>query len=178
MALLVTVLAMALVTALASAVVINTSSEILIAANFRDARATLTAADAIGQWAFADLGARVSDWAAVAAGSRQSAFVDGPPGRRRMQTGEQIDVGAVLLTNPGWMLYAHGWLNDLLPPMMMSDAPAPEYVVVLVAGDPASADRLRVRSVAFGPHGARRALQLTLVRGPGGILIESWEAVV
>lgn len=171
MALLVTVLSMALVAALASAVLINTSSETVIAASFRDARRALCAADAAGQWAFADLEPIAADWAAVAAGTRQSPFVDGPPGPRRMATGEQIDLGAVLLSNPGWVLYAHGWLTDLLP---AAAVPESEYVVVLVAGDPALPDRLKVRPLAFGPHGARRVLELTFVRGPAGVRIDSW----
>lgn len=171
MALLVTVLTMALVTALASAVVINTSSETVIAASFRDARQAQCAAEAAGQWAFADLEPIAAEWAAVAGGGRQSAFVDGPPGLRRMATGEEIDLGSILLSNPGWVLYAHGWLNDLLP---AAAVPASQYVVVLAAGDPASPDRLKVRPLAFGPHGARRALELTFVRGPAGVRIDSW----
>jgi hypothetical protein len=90
--------------------------------------------------------------------------------------------------NPRWRLYANGRLSALLPALH-----SPFYVVVWVADDPAETDGdpardgvdgsspgagiLQVRSEAFGPGGARRAVEATLGRAATGLRIISWRLV-
>jgi len=134
--------------------VLTTSSEALIAANFRAAQQALYAADGAAEWALADLSAAVADWDAIAAGARRSAFVDGPPvGVRVLPTGGTVDLTAVVLNSPGWQLYAYGPLSSLAAG---EGAGSHFYLVVLVApGTPP--DSLKVRAAAHGPHPRRRA---------------------
>jgi hypothetical protein len=97
--------------------------------------------------------------------------------------------------NPRWRLYAYGAL-DVLPLMR----PTPCYLAVWVADDVAEVDGeplvdgetegrgvLRARSVAFGPLGARRAVEAELARVcfgvagseicQPGIRVQSWQEV-
>lgn len=101
--------------------------------------------------------------------------------------------------NPVWQPFAYGRLSDLAP----QQRPSPDYLVVWVAddereedGDP-SADEavpgrpgrgvVRVHAEAFGPLGARRAVEAELVRVCRveqeeewclpGIRVQSWREV-
>jgi hypothetical protein len=90
--------------------------------------------------------------------------------------------------NPRWQLYAHGWLRDLAPGRINSLY----YIVALVGDDPGENDGnplqdgvgtgnpgagvLAVRALALGPHGARRAIELTLAR-QGGPRLLTWRSV-
>ena len=77
-ALLVTLMAMLLMTALGIALVLTTSSETMIASHFRNSQEGLYAADAALERSLDDL-LTVADWNQLLNGSVQSTFIDGPP---------------------------------------------------------------------------------------------------
>ena len=78
-AMVVAVMAMMLMAALGVALILTTSTEVIIAANFRSAAEGLYAADGILERAIGDL-LRVADWNPVLDGTLQSSFIDGSPG--------------------------------------------------------------------------------------------------
>ena len=211
----VAMLAMLLMMALGSALVLSTSSETIVAANFRDSGEAGYAADAALERSIADL-SRERDWNIVLSGAVQSSFVDGAPGGvRSLADGSTIDLfqrqnlancssvsvcsedelnrvtrarpwGA---NNPRWRLYAYGRLAAF-------SVDSPYYVVVMVADDGADNDGdpgkdgsapcgsaepivdgdppapgcnpgtgiIELRAEAFGPRGARKAIEMTIAR--------------
>jgi PilX N-terminal len=170
-ALVVAMMALLLMTALGAALVLTTSSETMIAANYRNSSEALYAADAIVERAMDDLLA-ASDWNGVWSPSVRSAFVDGPPsGTRRLADGSTIDLAeAVNLANCGhaaacsaslWRLYAYGPLNEMIS---TGSIDSPFYVLLMVAADPSDANVLALRAEAFGPRGAHRTIEVTVTR--------------
>jgi hypothetical protein len=162
-AVIVALLAMLLMTAIGAALVLTTSSETMIAANFRASTEAFYAADAAVERAMVELNA-IADWNAVLTGSRRSAFVDGPPsGVRTMADGSVVDLAAIVnqancgrtigcsvsemdavtterpwgADNPRWQLFAYGPLAQSASPGTIDSA---DYVVVLVGDDPAEND--------------------------------------
>ena len=163
-AMVIAMMAMLLMTALGVALVLTTSSETMIAGNFRNSQEALYAADAVIERAMDDV-LTVPDWNKLLDGSTQSAFVDGAPtGQRTLLDGSTIDLtqavnvancqkvttcsAADLTTitaerpwatnNPVWRLYAYGNLRDMLP---ASDTiNSPYYVMVMVGDDPSDND--------------------------------------
>ena len=152
-----------LMSALGAALVLTTSSEALIAANFRNAQEGVYAADASLERAMADLGT-LADWNAVLDGSASSTFVDGSPGGvRTLADGSFLDLGQTLnvlncrkvtacsasdllantsqrpwgANNPVWRLFAYGPLSSLLSPHAVESA---YYVIVMIADDPSEND--------------------------------------
>jgi type II secretory pathway pseudopilin PulG len=95
MALIVTLLAMALFSTLAGGLVLSSVLERSVAANQEEATELANAADSALELAALELGA-IADWNEVLAGARTSARVDGAPGVRVLPGGA-IDL--VLLTN-------------------------------------------------------------------------------
>lgn len=163
MAIILALMATLLMSALGAALVLTTSSEALIAANFRNAQESVYAADAALERAIDDL-ASFPEWNPVLDGSTQSAFIDGPPsGARTLVDGSLLDLGQTVnmmncrkatrcsasnLTavtaerpwgadNPVWRLFAYGPLSSLLPAHAIDSA---NYVIVMVADDPAEND--------------------------------------
>src|SRR5580765_5878486 len=78
--------------------------------------------------------------------------------------------------NPRWQLFSYGWLRNALPRGGIDSA---YYTVVLVADDPSEIDAdpsrdglppspgagvVELRAQAFGPRGARRTINVTIVR--------------
>ena len=93
MAIIVALMAMLLMSALGAALVLTTSSEALVAANFRNAQEGVYAADAALERAMADL-ASMPDWQPILDGSMQSGFVDGPPsGVQTLADGSLLEFG-------------------------------------------------------------------------------------
>ncbi|HEY2907287.1 MAG TPA: pilus assembly PilX N-terminal domain-containing protein [Vicinamibacterales bacterium] len=160
--LIVVLLAIMLLSALGSALVLTTSTESRIAANFGSSAEGLDAAEAIVELSLAEIVA-VPDWNQLLSGAIRSSFVDGAPtGSRQLADGSVIDLSQVVnmanceaptacaaadmdLTtadrpwgpnNPRWTLFAHGRLPDVLPGRIES----PYYVILLVADDPAEND--------------------------------------
>jgi hypothetical protein len=158
-ALLIAIAALFLMSTVTAALVLITSVETAIAANYRNSVEALYAADAIAERAIAEL-ATIPDWDTLLAGLVSSSFIDGPPtGTRRLPGGATVDVTrAVSLANcgkpitcsaadiagnptgdrpwgpdnPVWNLFAYGSLDAVL-----STIDSPFYVLVMVAGDPA-----------------------------------------
>ncbi|HVH25106.1 MAG TPA: PilX N-terminal domain-containing pilus assembly protein [Vicinamibacterales bacterium] len=213
MGFIVALLSMLLMSALGAALVLTTTSETLIASNFRESLDGQYAADAALQRATDDL-AVIADWNSVLGGLTQSTFVDGPPsGVRTLADGfnldldrsrnllncrkpascTQSDLNAVTserpwgANNPNWRLFAYGRLSSWLP---ASDSP--QYVVVLVADDPAENDddpmqdgidatnpgagTIQLRAEAFGPRGVHQVIGTTLTRigTPRAVRVLSW----
>ena len=162
-ALLMAMMAMLLLTALGVALVLTTSSETLIAGNYRNSGEALYAADAIVERALDSL-LTVPDWNALLNGSLQSAFVDGAAGgSRTLPDGSTLDLAQVLNSancgkatgcsasdmdaittdrpwgtdNPRWQLYAYGRINDLLPAGAIDSG---FYAIVMVGDDPSEND--------------------------------------
>jgi hypothetical protein len=159
-ALLMALLATTLMAALGSALILNTTADTMIAANFRAAHAARAAADGTLALAVSELSG-TGDWNAVLAGAR-SRFVDGPPGGDREQPGVSLNLSNVVslancgrkaacteaeidvataerpwgANNPRWTLYLHTPLRDLSPSF---EGPCC-YLVALVADDPSETD--------------------------------------
>ncbi len=139
------------------------STDVQIAAAFRNGFEARWAAEAALQRAAVEL-ASLPDWNGVLDGTVQSAFVDGPAGGLRTVWGAPpVDLNYVQsladcghappctdaerdastlqrpwgLNNPRWQLFAYAPLNDLLPP---DAAESRYYVVVLAADDPGESD--------------------------------------
>jgi Tfp pilus assembly protein PilX len=162
-ALLIALMAMLLMSALGLALVLTTTSETLIAGNFRNGQEAAYAADAVIERAMDDL-LTVSDWNKLLDGSTQSAFIDGPPsGSRTLLDGSTIDLTQAVnmancqkvtdctademnantserawgTNNPRWKLYAYGNLQDMLPTGTINSA---YYVMLMVGDDPSESD--------------------------------------
>jgi hypothetical protein len=162
-AIVVALMATLMLSALGTALILSSSSEMMIAGNFRNAHEGLYAADAALERALSDLSI-IPDWNALLDGSTQSTFIDGPPsGSRTLIDGQRLDLGKVRnmvncrkatacsasdLTanrlhrpwgpnNPVWRLLAYGPLSSLLPARAID---SPFYIVVMVADDPSERD--------------------------------------
>jgi Tfp pilus assembly protein PilX len=162
-ALVLALMTMVLMVALGAALVLITSSETIIAANFRAGHEAFYAADAAFERALADLRS-VPDWTSVIGGAAGSTFTDGPPsGTRRLLDGSTIDLAQLTnmancqkptpctgaevaattsdrpwgVNNPRWILYAYGRLSDSLGPATVS---SPFYVVAFVGDDASEND--------------------------------------
>ena len=162
-ALMIAMMAMLLMTALGVALILTTSSETIIAGNYRNSGEAMYAADAVLERAIDDL-LTVSDWNSLLGGSVQSAFVDGAPGgTRTLPDGSTIDLTQALnmancekvttcsttemdaitterpwgADNPRWQLYAYGRIRDLTPTDSIDSS---YYGIVMVGDDPSEND--------------------------------------
>ena len=163
MALVIALMTLLLLSALGAALVMTTSTETLIAGNFRNANEGLYAADAALERAMDDL-LTVPDWNQLLGGAVQSAFIDGAPGgARTLPDGSTLDLTQVLnmancnklttcsvadmtantttrpwgANNPRWNLYAYGKISDILPNSTIN---SPYYAIVMIADDPSETD--------------------------------------
>ncbi len=179
-ALLVVLMATTLLMGLGAGLTLLAVTEARLAAHFEAGIEALYAADAALERAMSDVAA-ADDWAEVASGPLRSTFVDGESaGRRDAGGGVQLDLTeATNVERCGvpdpcgdaearvpWRLYAHGPIYGL---RSGAAATSRVYVIVWVAPtDPASsADVLLLRARAYGPYGARRAVEAALARaGP------------
>jgi hypothetical protein len=160
MMLVVALMVMVLVSALGAALILVTSTETTIAANFRNSLGALYAADAAAELALAEV-ATVADWDQLLNGRLRSAFVDGSPVGTRLVSGTAVDLLQTVAlaschkattcsaaemdavtaerpwgaNNPRWQLYAYGELESAVP-----GAESPYYVLVLVGDDPSESD--------------------------------------
>lgn len=193
-----------LLSAMGLGLVLLSTTETLSSGNARRASQTLYAAEAGIERALPDL-LGAADWSAVVGGRLSSGFLDGAPGGERLLAdGRRISLDAVVnlancgsaggctpaamdavtedrpwgRNNPRWRLFAYGPFSALLPP---GERMPQEYLVVLVADDPAETDddplsdgrpgaspgagTLLLRAEAFGLTGAHRVVEATVVRG-------------
>lgn len=161
-AVVVAMMATLMISAIAAALVLATTTDALIARNFRDGATAMYAAEAIALRTIDDLAA-APDWSAVLDGSARSPFFDGGAGRRTLADGSTIDLTAIVNVwncgkgaactgadmtrttverpwggnNPQWRIYACGRLADLAPGVRSTSR---EYVLLLVADDPSETD--------------------------------------
>jgi type IV pilus assembly PilX-like protein len=190
-ALIITLMALLLMSAFGAGLLLMTAAETRIAASFRDSQAALYAADAGIERALDDL-LIVPDWNPLLDGSTFSSFVDGAPsGRRRLDDGSDIDLGQLVNVanchhvapcsaaemdavsetrpwgpnNPRWTLFAYGRVRDLLPPGAID---SPFYVVVMIGDDPAENDNDPIHDGAVGNPGAGAVAVRAEAFGPGG----------
>jgi hypothetical protein len=180
-----------LMSALGIALALTTSSETIIASNFRDASEAVYAADAALERSISDL-AVVPDWNTVLTGAVRSTFIDGAPGGgRTLADGSTIDPGQILsmancgkiavcgdadldavtpqrpwgANNPRWQLYAYGNLSDMLPGHRID---SPYYVLVMVGDDPSETDGKPFED-GIGTPGAGVLALRAEARGPRGV---------
>jgi hypothetical protein len=157
-ALVVAMMSLIAATALGAALTLTTSTEALIAGNYRAAAEGMYAAEAALDRAADEL-AVLEGWNPVLDGTTRSRFVDGPPtGVRTLSDGATIDLETTVnlancgrLTpctaadmdavsaerphgpnNPRWRLYAHCPLVDLVPSATVDVS---FYTLVLVGDD-------------------------------------------
>jgi hypothetical protein len=148
---------------LGAAFALVTSSEAVIAENFRNGQEALHAAEAGAERAIGDLDA-LANWNLALDGTERSTFVDGlPSGTRTLPGGSVLDLTQVINlanchkttscgpaemdasttdrplgpNNPRWQLYLYGWLRDVAGPDAIESA---FYIVVLVGDDPSETD--------------------------------------
>jgi Tfp pilus assembly protein PilX len=193
-ALIIAMMAMLLMMALGAALVMTTSSETLIANNYRKSSEAFYAADAVLERALDDL-LKLADWDPVLNGSAQSTFVDGLPLNvvRTLQDGSTIKLDEVLNranchktsactsadmdaisserpwggNNPRWQAYAHGHLHSLLTSASAIDSPY--YVVLLAGDDPSENDGDPARDGASDANPGSGVIALRAEAfGPGG----------
>lgn len=161
--LIVTLMALAVMSVLGAALIILSSSETAIAANFRRSAEVRYAAEAMLERAIGELAA-TPVWTDVPGGGTLSSFVDGAPsGVRRLSDGTVINLSEVAhlancyrrtacsiadlerrtaerpwgSRNPRWQTVGFGYLAALAGGQ---DAGSPYYVVSFVSDDPADND--------------------------------------
>ena len=202
-ALVIVLIALVTCSALGLGLVLSTTTERLAGANYAESVHTANAAEAALQLAVHELG-RVADWNGVLAGALQSGFVEGgapvdltaltneltcgratdcTDTRRRISSAER-PWGA---NNPAWRVFLRAPLSRFLHlPARSADT----YIVAWVGddaretdGDPlrdgvagAGGNVVRIRAEAFGPTGARHAIEADVIRQPAGIHVQSWRA--
>lgn len=159
-AVLVAVMGLLIMSAAGLALVLGTSTETMIARNFRDGTSAMYAAEAVAVRGLAELAAE-PDWSRVLGGPSRSSFFDGSgTGPRTLVDQSTIDLTAIVNAwncgraagctdadmdrvtaerpwgnnNPRWRVFACGRLADL------AHSPSPFYVVLLVADDPLETD--------------------------------------
>lgn len=187
-ALLIVIALVMLVAALGAAVAIATRTETLVAANFRQGREALYAAEGAVGIALRDLAA-IADWGPVLTGAATSSFTDGSTiGSRTLPGGETVTLccAASSLTadvqqralggrdwdgdTPQWQIFAWGPASGWLAPGRIDSA---HYVVVWVADDPVDGDGnpaadtngiLELHAQALGPGGSRRIIEASVRR--------------
>jgi hypothetical protein len=163
-ALIISLMAMLLLSALGLALVMTTMTETKIAGNYTVSQEAMYAADAAIERAIQDV-LTVADWDAMLSGSVNSAFVDGSPGNRDVAGGFSFNLNEATnlmncnhtatcsatemntttedrpwgLNNPRWVLYAYGPVNDFISTGTLNSN---LYVVVWVADDPSENDDL------------------------------------
>jgi len=182
-ALVIVLMATMLLTALVLSLVMVTSGETMLTANYRHSQEVLYGADAAVERVVQDI-LTVSQWNQLitASGNLQSSFTEGPT-NVTLPDGTAIDVfkerdrlqaqtDAMNLwgpDNPRWQVYAYGPLSAILP----DGVDSPVYVAVFVADDPSETDGnpqldangvLTLHAEAWGSGGSRKVVEVTIAR--------------
>jgi hypothetical protein len=193
-ALVVALMAVMLLSGLGFALVLTTSTETMIAGNYRNGAEALYAADAGLERALDDL-LTVPDWNTLLNGSTRSAFIDAsePTGTRTLADGSSIDLQQILhiancgkltacspsdltsnptgerpwlANNPVWQMYAYAPVEDIIQTGSIN---SPYYVVVLVGDDPSETDNNPAQDGTADTNPGRGVVALRAEAfGPGG----------
>src|ERR1700722_12957237 len=203
-ALLTAMMATLLIAVLGGAMLLTTSSETIIAANFRASTAEAYAADAALERVMDGLPA-IADWSVPAGGLVLSPFADGPPGGQRvLPDGTTIDLDQIVNAancqktaacsssdmdavtadrpwgsgNPRWVLYGYGPLGGVLPAGGVASSC---YLVVLVGTAPGwvaqPSAAVALRAEAYGLRGAHKVVEATVARADSGVRVLAWRAI-
>ena len=161
-ALVISLMAMLLLSALGLALVMTTMTETKLAGNYTTSQEAMYAADAAIERSIQDV-LTVADWNSMLSGAAQSAFVDGAPGTRSVEGGFTFNLNEATnlmncnkvttcstsemdtvtedrpwgANNPRWQLYAYGPVNNFMPTATLNST---LYLVVWVADDPSETD--------------------------------------
>ena len=192
MVLVITLLLILMMSALGAGFVLVTTSESMIAANFRVHQESQYAAHAIAERALADL-ALVADWNTALSGAVQSLFVDGlPSGTRTLADGSAVNLTQLVnlancgkttacstaemdavtgdrphgVNNPRWRAFAYGRIADLAGPASVDSL---FYGVVLVGDDPSEIDGDPLRDGTGASLGAGVLVLRAQSFGPRGV---------
>ncbi len=180
-AVLIALVATTLLSALGFGLVMLSSTEAVIASNYRLGSEAAYAADAAIERVMSDI-LRVRDWNQILNGQVQSSFVVGGM-TPVLPSAQQIDLLAMTgelqgvtdasfrrgANNPRWRLFAFGPLRAMATPPL----PSQSYVVVWIADDPFEVDDdpfvdgngvLIARARALGAGRTARAVEVTLTR--------------
>jgi hypothetical protein len=186
-----------LLTALGVALVMITTVETWLSAGLRTSQELTYAADAALRRVQVDVTAS-SDWT-VLAGAGATIVSTFDDGRASVSLADGTIVDLVKETQalqvdsdrrcgspasdpacPDWRLFAHAWVDALVPGRAAS---SPLYIAAWIANDPSDGDsdphtdhngRLLVRAQAFGPRASRRSIQAILGRREAGTQILAW----
>lgn len=185
-----------LLSVLGGALVLLLNTETQISSHHRTAQDALYAAEA-GLERLAGALRRTGDWSVVLASgcAGPTAALCDVASPARAGDGTLLDLVALTAARqsdnaarygsrgPVWSLCAYAPVGRLLS---LGPSPSPSYVVVWVADDvdDPDGDPLRdtngvvvVRAEAFGTVGARRAVQVTVVRDRGEVRLMNWRLV-
>jgi hypothetical protein len=187
-----------LLTALGLALTMLTTVETWLSAGLRTSQELTYAADAALARVQVDLTAS-SDWAVLAGpGATIASTFDDGKASIGLADGSVIDLVKETqalqvesdrrcgssASDPGcpeWRLFAHAWVDALVPGGVPN---SPLYVAAWVADDPSDGDtdpstdrngRLLVRAQAFGPRASRRSIEAVLGRVPAGTQVFAWK---
>jgi hypothetical protein len=182
-------MALLLMSALGMALALSTSIETLISRHFRDGAGAAYAAEALALHSVHELSS-LADWTLALDGSVHSRLFDGgATGVRTLRDNSVIDLEAVRnlancgkascseadlvradeqrpwgFSNPRWQLFGSGRLEDLL------GVSSPFYVVLFVADDPAETDLNPFEDGAGAANPGSGVLRLRAEAfGPGGV---------
>lgn len=181
MTLVIALVATSLLSALGFGLVMLSSTEAVIANNYRLGTEAGYAADAAIERVMSDV-LRVPDWNQILNGEIQSGFLVGGM-TPVIPSGQQIDLSAMTAelqgmtdavfrrgaNNPRWRLFAFGPLRAMAAPPL----PSHSYVVVWIADDPFEVDDdpavdgngvLIARARALGAGRTARSVEVTLTR--------------
>ncbi|HEX2459633.1 MAG TPA: pilus assembly PilX N-terminal domain-containing protein [Vicinamibacterales bacterium] len=186
MPLLISMMALSVLTALAATLVLGTMTETAVAASYREGVETFYAAEAAVEFVIQDL-ALAPDWEGIATGEQVSSFVDGPPlGVRRVgavlfdlaaATDDVVGATSDYDGDREYRIYAHGRLSDMLPGTATG---SPYYVVVWITGvgatDVERQSTISLVGRAYGPTGSRRSIVVNMIRADSDemVRIVSW----
>jgi hypothetical protein len=189
-ALVVTLLAIALLSVVGASLVLATNTDLLIASNAGASMATFYAADGALERTIAEL-VRAPDFTLVLNGSLTSTFTDGPPsGARRLNDGSALQLDTVVNLancarvttcaeadlsatgrdrpwgphNPRWRLFSYG---PLRPATGHSAPDLAVYAITMLADDPADTDDDAERDGGGVGSGANPGAGILWVRAEG-----------
>ncbi len=182
-ALIVVLMATMLLTALAMTLVMVTSGETMLTANYRHSQETLYGADAAIERVVQDI-LTVSQWNDLLSptSNLQSSFTEGPS-VVTLADGTVVDVPRELAAlqartdasgvwgadNPRWQIYGWGPISSMLP----DGVDSPVFVAIFIADDASETDNdpttdtngvLTLHAEAWGAGGSRKAVEVTIAR--------------